>query len=115
MITGGGSNVVVLNAANGAGAAIVDSGPPEHAARLADLVSRDFAVVAGRRLDRSSAGNSPDRFFLADRRHPGTLAQAQLARLFILKVNARFGAGIEPLRNAEILRLVDESLAAKSR
>ena len=53
-------------------------------ARLADLVSRDYAVVAGRRLDRSRPGNSPDRFFLADRRHPGTLAQAELARLFIL-------------------------------
>ena len=53
-------------------------------ARLADLVSRDYVVVAGRRLDRTRPGNSPDRFFLADRRHPGTLAQAELARMFIL-------------------------------
>ena len=83
-------------------------------ARLADLVSRDYAVVAGRRLDRSRPGNSPDRFFLADRRHPGTLAQAELARMFILAVNARFGAGIEPLRDAEILRLVDDPLAGRA-
>ena len=83
-------------------------------ARLADLVSRDYAVVAGRRLDRSRPGNSPDRFFLADRRHPGTLAQAELARLFILAVNARFGAGIEPLRDAEILGLVDDPLAGRA-
>jgi cyclase len=38
LITGGGSNVLVLTAANGAGAVIVDSGPPEHAAQLAQLV-----------------------------------------------------------------------------
>ena len=83
-------------------------------ARLADLVSRDYAVVAGRRLDRPRPGNSPDRFFLADRRHPGTLAQAELARLFILAVNARFGAGIEPLGDAEILRLVDDPPAGRA-
>ena len=76
-------------------------------ARLADLESRDYAVVAGRCLDRLRPGNSPECFFLADRRHPGTLAQAELARLFILEVNARFGAGIEPLRDAEIRGLVD--------
>ena len=83
-------------------------------ARLADLVSRDYAVVAGRRLDRSRPGNSPDRFFLADRRHLGTLANAELAREFIFAVNARFGAGIEPLRDAEVLRLVDDPLAGRA-
>ena len=83
-------------------------------ARLAELVSHDSAVVAGRRLDRLRPGNSPDRLFLADRRHPGTLAQAQLARLFILEVDGRFGAGIEPLRDAEILRLVDEPPAGRA-
>jgi lysophospholipase L1-like esterase len=80
-------------------------------ARLADLVSREFVVVAGRRLDRTRPGDSADRFFLPDRRHPGTLAQAEVARRFILAVNGRFGAGIEPLRDAEILRLADDSLA----
>jgi hypothetical protein len=82
------------------------------AARLANLMSRDYAVVAGRTLDRIRPGNSPDRFFLADLRHPGTLAQAQLARMFILNVNAQFGAGIEPLRDAEILSLVGEPRAS---
>jgi hypothetical protein len=81
-------------------------------ARLADLVSHGYAVVAGRRLDRSRPGDSPDRFFLADRRHPGTLAQAELARLFILSVNAGFGAGLEPLRDTEILGLVDDPTLA---
>ena len=83
-------------------------------ARLSDLASRDYAVVAGRRLDRRHAGNTPDRFFLADRRHAGTLAQAQLARLFILEVDARFGAGIEPLSDAEILGLVDGPLPGQA-
>lgn len=77
-------------------------------ARLADLVSHDYVFVAGRRLDRSHPGDSPDRFFLADRRHLGTLAQAELAGTFILSVNARFGAGLEPLRDVEILGLVDD-------
>ena len=40
-------------------------------ARIANLVSRDYAIVAGKRLDRSHPGNSPDRFFLADGRTPG--------------------------------------------
>ncbi|WP_406696165.1 GDSL-type esterase/lipase family protein [Singulisphaera sp. Ch08] len=83
-------------------------------ARLAALESRDHAVVAGRRLDRIRPGNSSDRFFLADLRRPGTLAQAELARKFIQTVNARFGAAIDPLRDAEILRLVDDSLARRT-
>lgn len=82
-------------------------------ARLADLVSRHDTMVAGRRLDRFHHGNSPDRFFLADLRHPGTLAQAELARVFILTVNARFDTGIEPLRDAEILGLVDNPRAGR--
>jgi lysophospholipase L1-like esterase len=82
-------------------------------ARIANLVSRDYAIVAGKRLDRSHPGNSRDRFFLADGRHPGTLAQAQLARLFILGVNARFGAGIEPLSDGEIVGLFDASVAGR--
>jgi glyoxylase-like metal-dependent hydrolase (beta-lactamase superfamily II) len=38
LITGGGSNVLVLTATNRAGAVIVDSGAPEYAAQLAQLV-----------------------------------------------------------------------------
>ena len=33
--------------------------------------------------------------------------------MFILAVNARFGAGIEPLRDAKVLRLVDDPLAGR--
>ena len=83
-------------------------------ARLADLVSRDFVIVAGRRLDRTRPGNSPDHFFLSDRRHPGTLGQAELARMFILTVNARFGTAIEPLGDAEILGLVGNPPAGRA-
>ena len=82
--------------------------------RIADRVNHDYAFVAGRWLDRARPGNCPDRVFLADRRHPGTLAQAQLARLFILEINDRFGAGIEPLRDAEILGLVDAPMAGRA-
>jgi phospholipase/lecithinase/hemolysin len=72
-------------------------------ARAADLISRDSVLVAGRRLDRVHPANDLDHFFLADVRHPGTLGQGLMARLFIDVVNARFGAGIEPLGEQELL------------
>jgi phospholipase/lecithinase/hemolysin len=75
--------------------------------QVADLLSHDYAIVAGRKLDRRRPGNSPDRFFLADGRHPGTLAQSQMSRMFIDAVNAQFEAGIEPLRDSEVLALAD--------
>jgi phospholipase/lecithinase/hemolysin len=70
---------------------------------LANLVSRDFVSFGGRKLDRRHPANDLDHFFLADVRHPGTLGQGFVARLFVELVNARFGAGIEPLGEHEIL------------
>jgi hypothetical protein len=76
--------------------------------QIADHLNGDYAFVAGRKLDRNHAGNSPGHFFLADGRHPGTLGQAELARMFIAEVNGKFGAGIDPLRDDEILALADD-------
>ena len=73
--------------------------------RLGSLVARRRVPVAGRRLDRARPGNDPDCFFLADGRHPGTLAQGELARLFLRVINARFDAGVQPLTDAEIARV----------
>jgi phospholipase/lecithinase/hemolysin len=75
----------------------------ERVAMLADLVSRDFVYFGGRKLDRRQPANDPGHFFLADVRHPGTPGQGIMARLFVELVNARFGAGIEPLDEREIL------------
>ena len=75
--------------------------------QLADRLCGDRAFVAGRRLDRLRSGDSPDHFFLADRRHPGTLAQAELAGLMIARLSARFGVRIEPLHDEELRGLAD--------
>ena len=64
--------------------------------RVADLVFPEAVKVAGLAIDRIHPGNAPDRFFLADRRHAGTVAQALIARRFIEAVNDHFGAGIPP-------------------
>lgn len=71
--------------------------------RAADLVSPDWVLVAGRRLDRRHPANDAGHFFLADVRHPGTLGQSLLARLFVDTLNARFHAGIPPLRAPEVV------------
>jgi phospholipase/lecithinase/hemolysin len=73
------------------------------ATRIANLLSPDHVYLAGRRLDRLRSGQDLEHFFLADRRHPGTLGQSMLAQMLIDTINDRFGAGIEPLGNREIL------------
>ena len=82
-------------------------------AKLGSLVARDRVAVAGRQLDRARPGNDPDCFFLADGRHPGTLAQAQLARLFVHVLDVRFAAGIPPLTDIEVARLAETAAAGR--
>jgi lysophospholipase L1-like esterase len=74
-------------------------------ARAANLVSKEYVSVGGRRLDRRRPANDLGHFFLADLRHPGTLGQGMLARMFVEAVNAQFGTGIEPLGDREIFDL----------
>jgi phospholipase/lecithinase/hemolysin len=71
--------------------------------RLANLVRRDTVCVDGLRLDRTHPSNRLDAFFLGDSRHPGTIGQGLLAKLFIDTINARFDAGIAPLSGREIV------------
>jgi phospholipase/lecithinase/hemolysin len=73
------------------------------ATRAANLLSPLHVSVAGRRLDRVRPGNDLDHFFLADVRHPGTLGQSLMARMFVDTINERFGAGIAPLGDREVL------------
>ena len=75
----------------------------DRVARLADLVSHDYMCVAGRLLDRKTPGNDLDHFFLEDGRHPGVLGQYLIAKMIVDAVNARFGAGISPLDNEELI------------
>ncbi len=71
--------------------------------RFANLVCRDRVVVDGVRMDRANPGNAVGHFFLADWRHPGTVGQGLLAKLFVDTINARFGAGVAPLDEHEIV------------
>jgi len=82
-------------------------------ARLGSLLARDRVPVAGRRLDRARPGNDPDCFFLADGRHPGTLAQGQMARLFVATINAKFDAGIPPLTAPEVAGIAATAAAGR--
>lgn len=81
-------------------------------ARIANLVSRDFIPVGGRRIDRARTGESPTHAFLTDGRHAGTVGQGLLARAFIQTVNARFGAAIPPLMDREILAFAEAQFVA---
>jgi hypothetical protein len=83
-------------------------------ARIANVVSRDFIPLGGRRIDRTHPGESALSAFLEDRRHAGTVGQALLARVFVQTVNTRFGVGIEPFTDQEILAIA-ESQAAGAR
>jgi phospholipase/lecithinase/hemolysin len=73
--------------------------------RAAKLVSREFVCIGGRRVDLRHTSNDLGCFFLADVRHPGTLGQGILARMFVQSVNAKFGTGIEPLNDHEVVKL----------
>jgi phospholipase/lecithinase/hemolysin len=77
----------------------------ELATRAANLVSTEYVLADGRKLDRLHPGNTLDRFFLADLRHPGTLGQSLMARMFIETVDAKFAAGIAPLHAQEVVAL----------
>jgi phospholipase/lecithinase/hemolysin len=68
-------------------------------------VSTEYVLADGRKLDRLHPGNTLDRFFLADLRHPGTLGQSLMARMFIETVDAKFAAGIAPLHAQEVVAL----------
>jgi phospholipase/lecithinase/hemolysin len=75
------------------------------ATRAANVLSTEYTLIGGRKLDRRHPGNALDCFFLADVRHPGTLGQGLMARMFIDTVNAKFAAGIAPLQTQEVLTL----------
>jgi phospholipase/lecithinase/hemolysin len=71
--------------------------------RAVTLLSREYVLAAGRRLERHRPANALDCFFLADGRHPGTLGQGLIACMFIQVVNTKFAADISPLEPRELL------------
>lgn len=71
--------------------------------RLASRLSGEYALILGRRLDRIRSGNRLGHLFLADKRHLGTLGQGFMAQMFVNALNAKFGAGIAPLSDKDVL------------
>jgi lysophospholipase L1-like esterase len=80
--------------------------------RVARMLSPQHVVVGGVRVVRTGTSNEIDHVFLADRRHIGTVVQGLMARMFIETVNSRFGAGLEPLSDREILRVAEAARRA---
>lgn len=79
----------------------------ERVERLSLRIGPDRVFLAGRVVDRTHPSNEPGHLFLADSRHMGTFGQAVLAKLIVDTLDARFGAGIEPLGFRETFDLGD--------
>lgn len=82
--------------------------------RLANRISRDEAVILGKKLDRVHSRNDLGHLFLADKRHLGTLGQGFMAQMFIHALNVKFAAGIAPLSDKDVLEFA-ASLAPPER
>jgi phospholipase/lecithinase/hemolysin len=72
--------------------------------RAAKAIGGDVVSIDGRKFMRTSTGNDPDHFFLADKRHMGTVGQGLLARMIVDTINARFKMAIPRVAEPEILR-----------
>lgn len=81
--------------------------------RISQMISPHHVKIAGRKVERERVGDSPDRLFLGDSRHLGTMAQGMLAKLIADCLNSNCAAGIKPLDEQEIVRIAD-SLAETS-
>lgn len=75
----------------------------ERFVRVANLLTPRTVPIAGVQLDRREPSDALGHFWLADQRHPGTLAHSLLARLALEVLNTRFGMNLPPLRDPEVL------------
>ena len=67
-----------------------------------EIMAPDRFSVGGLEMDRLLSGVEPDHLFVDDL-HPGTVAQGLIANAFIDTIDARFGAGVRRLDEAEIV------------
>ena len=75
--------------------------------RVSQLISPRHLTVGGRKVERERVGNTPDRLFLGDSRHLGTLAQGLLAKYMAEALNRSCDAKIKPLAEHELVQLAD--------
>ncbi len=67
-----------------------------------DIMAPAQYSFGGLLLDRMNSGARPDQFYVDDL-HPGTIGQGLIANAFLDTIDARFGAGVPRLSDAEIL------------
>ncbi|MDB5348941.1 MAG: phospholipase/lecithinase/hemolysin [Planctomycetota bacterium] len=72
---------------------------------LRGIVEARRYLVGNREINRNVASNEADHLFLSDGFHPGTLGQCLIANRFLDAIDARFGAGISPLADEEMIRV----------
>ncbi len=72
---------------------------------LRGIVEARRYCVGDREINRDVASNEADHLFLSDGFHPGTLGQCLIANRFLDAINARFGAGISPLSDEEMIQV----------
>lgn len=85
--------------------------------KISQVLAPTHITVAGRKIERERVGDSPDRLFLGDSRHLGTVAQGMLAKFLADCLNKNCGTRIKPLDEREIVELADrvaDSLIAVS-
>lgn len=75
--------------------------------RISVVLQPQYMTVGGRKVERERPGNSPDRLFLGDVRHLGTMGQGMLAKLMTDALNRKCGAGLKPLDEREIVAFAD--------
>jgi phospholipase/lecithinase/hemolysin len=75
--------------------------------RISQLISPRHITVGSRKVERERVGNTPDRLFLGDSRHLGTLAQGLLAKYMVEALNRSCDAKIKPLDEHELVQLAD--------
>lgn len=81
--------------------------------RISHVIAPQYVVVGGRKVERERIGDSPDRLFLGDVRHLGTMGQGMIAKLIVEHLNKKCGAGIKPLDEREIV-VIGDGLAPSS-
>jgi lysophospholipase L1-like esterase len=72
-------------------------------ADVSELIYPAYLPIAGHPIARNNPGDDPNRLFLADTRHLGTVGQGLLASMLLSTINAKFAAGLPPLLDQEIL------------
>ena len=91
-------------AANDPNVAVADLAT-EYAGLLQQQAASGSVSVGGQAISLTTTGDEYHHFFLADGIHIGTVAQAGLANLIVQTLDSHYNAGINPLSEAEVIKV----------